>query len=1039
MPPRTKKIVIPFNAGMREDIDSKLLPEGLFAAIVNMRYRKDGKLGLRNGYVSLPLDTDGGATLAAYDLHTVGNRVVARGDASAAGFPRQLFELIEASSSTWKETTGYLTASPVATLCAFQDLRHMSGAQNAPGGSTRLQLAACNGFVASVQTFAGVLGASITVRVQRDNGAVIADMVFSATVTRARVCTVATGVGTNRAFVFVAENTGTLRVEAWLFDPNTNTTSGLTALGPLHAADGVIRCFDVAEVVGSSEFVCAVATTTTNRYQIVRFNLSGVQQGATITVAALNCASIAVEAASAAGGTIGTFVRTSAPAYQLRTHTFAGVLAPGPTTLFGTSTPFTTVDDEIRIVRIVNGGAACHACFANVVAPLNAGLQIRIADIACDLRTVAAHASTAFFLFDCLLEGHVVSLYATLVGGAAFGLCMSVTIGDSLVRSAGRTSCLLYLDSLSDQICCHDDLVSLNGECSTSYDVSTGRVWFSSFYQAATGDTFKSPRLTSALVNSTSPIVGAPIASQVVLPGGAPQIWETGYPREIGFSSVPAIRALSQSTGGGALTLLASYDYVATWARLSPQGELERSAPSAVRTITLTGANNQTQHDVSSPRCISGALAAYSVPGAGIMIELWRTVWDPGSGVKIAGFRKCAQATFVGSQGQTATGNGDLMSDAVLAVQELLYTDIGSGALSGPIPRVNAPAARFANTVGSRLQLSGMPDRQRYCESLSKLPGRPVCFAPNARTGASYYSDAQADISGAASTDAGRVLFTEKEILIAGGKGADEDGRGQIPEAVRLSGDFALRASGQRSVLVAKEGVWFQADDEKLCLLPLDGGPARWEGQAIRTTLKSRPAIAAAAQCQNDNTALFAINNAFTGRILVRDQRNGQWMHDSLATVPLVSSMVQQNGTVVLLGSDGVKRYSPTGFADGVSTAITAQLQTNWVSSAGLGGWQQFVSALLSIEWRSDCQVSIFLVRDTAANLVLINTFTLTGLTVGSFIDLECRPKQGKCTRFALLFTVVPTTPGEAVFFNSLTLEVLPFGGPARLPRARRA
>lgn len=1045
MAARTKKIVIPFNAGMREDIDPKLLPDGLFALITNMRYRKDGRLGLRNGYVTVPLDVDSGLlTLAPFDLHALGNRVVARGNSWGDGFPTNLYELVEHSSATWREVSGLDT---VATVCAFQDAKHLVGVAQPAGGATRNQVAACNGYVATVVMYTDlVLGAQASVTVQRESGAIVFGGTFSAATGRARICTVATGTGSNRAFVFVAENTATARAEAWVYDPNVNTTSLLTSLGPLHTADGAVRCFDVAEVVGAAHFVFAVSTATGNQVRIFRYSLAGVQQGATITVAATNVPNtLAVEADNAASN-LSLLVVTSAPAVALRTITFAGAVT-GPTALFGGSNLLTTVDDQCRIVRVpavaASGTVARVFCVVSIQPPTSGGLQVRLSDVGYDFRSIAAHVSSgAAFFRDCLVDGHVLSLQSVGTPGREHSLCLSVSVGELKTGIGSRTTCLILKDQFGDQSMPVNEIIAISAEGSASYDVSTGRVWFSSFYAGAASDTTKSPRITGVLVNSTAPISSAPIAGALAFAGGAPMIWDgSGAPRELGFASIPGIRTAVSSAGAGLLTLLGQYDYVATWSRVNAQGEIERSPPSSVTTVIMTGANNQNAFDIQGPRSLLAVLAGYTRPGSGTTIELWRTVWDATNSVKIAGFRKCSTTVCLGTGAGTGftTLCADILSDAILATQELLYTDAGSGALSGPLPRVNAPAAAFVNTVGARLQLSGLPDRQRYCESLAKLPGRPVCFAPNARTGASYYNDAQLAIAGAASTDAGRVLFTDKEILIAGGKGADEDGRGQIPEAVRLSGDFSLRANGQRSILVAKEGVWFQADDEKLCLLPLDGGPAKWEGQPIRTTLKARPAIAAAAQCQNENTALFAINSAFSGRILVREQRTGQWSQDQLALAPIVSAVVPQNGTVVLLGSNGVKRYSPTGFADDVSSAITAQALTGWFSSAGLGGWQQVCSLVLGLEWRGDCQVSLFMLRDTTANLALINTFTLSGLTVGSYHDLEFKPKQGKCSRFQLLIQVVPTTATDSVILNSLTLEVLPFAGPVRLPRARRA
>lgn len=43
-------IDIPFTKGLHEEVDPKLLPQGLFTVAQNVRYQKDGRAGVRNGF-----------------------------------------------------------------------------------------------------------------------------------------------------------------------------------------------------------------------------------------------------------------------------------------------------------------------------------------------------------------------------------------------------------------------------------------------------------------------------------------------------------------------------------------------------------------------------------------------------------------------------------------------------------------------------------------------------------------------------------------------------------------------------------------------------------------------------------------------------------------------------------------------------------------------------------------------------------------------------------------------------------------------------
>lgn len=1044
--PRTQKVSIPFTQGLHEGIDSRLLPLGQFSQLQNVRYTRDGRLSTRKGYVTIGNDVDtGDGTLQVYDLHTLGNRVFARGNSWGDGYPTNLYELVEHSTATWREVIN----DTVQTLTPFQDVKHLPLVPALISGATRSQVAACNGYLCVVYYNAFVPNFCNVQIVRAATGQVIVSALLSGAL--GRVCTVATGTGSNRAFVVVANDTGTNQVRAHVFDPNTNTTGAFTALGALHSADGVVRCFDVAEVVGASHFVCAVATTTTNQVRVFRYNLSGVQQGGTITQAATNLLSVAVEA-DAAASSLSTFGLESGGTFRLTTYTFAGAVVAG-TTLFGGEVALVTADDQVRICRLPansrSGQGARVVCLANVRGALNSSASgpLQTADVMLDIRSTAAHAALTngwTRYRDMVLEGHVIALPQVASPGARNAFVFSASIGESVSRTGFKTNVLVYSDgNVVEHQAPIRERITLTAEGSASYDASTGRVHWSSFAQTTDQETRKVPVYTSCLVNSTQRVSSAELAGVLFMAGAVIQGFDGFMPKEVGWIGIPGIRHTANFTGGGApLNTTGSYDFVITWSWVNSKGDLERSAPSEPVTVTMSAGSNNTVLQVSTPRSLVQLMGSGTITG--VSVEVWRTVWDSANGVKLTGFRKdSVNATLAGIADLGGTVNvGPVLTDTALASQELLYTDAGSGALSGSLPRVNAPAAAFLSVVGNRLQLAGMADRARYCESMSKIPGRALCFPPNALRGVGYYNEAAADIIGAASTDAGRLLFTEKDIYIAPGPGATEDGQGQIPSGLGVGTDLPLRntALAGRTLLRAKDGVWYQADDEKLCVMPLGGGLPEWKGQEIRFTMQSStPNIIGAAQCLADNSLYFLANNATTvNRMFVRDQRVGVWCVDALPGAgTAVRTLATHNGVPIFVRNNGTIYRMSAAYADTVSSPIVSAWQTGFAQMGGLGGWQEIVSIVVKIRWLADCGLSLFIALDGGA-ATLIRTQSLTGLSVGSVHSVLFVPKRRKCNQFSLIGGITPTLATEGADILGIELELLPQAGPVRLPRTRR-
>ena len=75
---------IPLNGGQREDIDAKLLPQGLLRRATNLRLRKAGRLGVRKGYTALSTQDVDGNTVRMFDVASHNGVLVGFGTANAS-------------------------------------------------------------------------------------------------------------------------------------------------------------------------------------------------------------------------------------------------------------------------------------------------------------------------------------------------------------------------------------------------------------------------------------------------------------------------------------------------------------------------------------------------------------------------------------------------------------------------------------------------------------------------------------------------------------------------------------------------------------------------------------------------------------------------------------------------------------------------------------------------------------------------------------------------------------------------------------------
>ncbi len=189
--------------------------------------------------------------------------------------------------------------------------------------------------------------------------------------------------------------------------------------------------------------------------------------------------------------------------------------------------------------------------------------------------------------------------------------------------------------------------------------------------------------------------------------GGTP-----AYGIEQGMHRGPTVLSAVASNGAGSLSPSSSYQYVAVYAWVGPDGALHRSAPSAPLAMS-TGASDDT-----------GTVSIATIdferrfvePGS---IELYRTEAGKDTFHLIAQIYN-ANSFAIGGTTNYDVGYTDLASDASIQDNPILYTQ------SQQVAHDMAPACRFLRASESRLWAAGGWDPNLVQASKIFVPGEPV-------------------------------------------------------------------------------------------------------------------------------------------------------------------------------------------------------------------------------------------------------------------------------------------------------------------------
>jgi len=1023
-----KKVVsFPLAEGRRDRVDPKVAPFGVLATAKNLRVRKDGRLGCRNGYTALDMRTSGG-TMTAYDLHEYQGRLIALGSHSSSGFPERPYEYTGLGATNGNVYWRYETDKQ--ELTPFTDLRDITVMSPPSGGADVCDAAIGAGYVLTiVRSVSGVVTA-ICVR-ESDNQPILTEVLSSTQGTTDCRCTFAVDT------FYVVSQISTNQLDLLSFKPTTNTAFQVFKSN-WSAASATRAAYDIVPVENPTTARIAVARDRGAGIDaVIRvYDSSAAQVGSDITVSGTDSTTLAL-AVDQTANRVHIGIRAVGGGSTLRTYNMSsGALLLGPTAL--------TAGNGVAICRIpptAAAGAAAQVATASEVSGGNVSVQYW---------SEAAHAATASTtIFGATLKTRLLPWTSASSTNAnnKYAVCFGGTLAPDPANPDTFPSNALFFTASGSANSAHMVLrdftsayrtvattpVGINRQLGLHLDSSTGRVVWCSMREAASGS--PTPSITTLAKNSSERRQSAKFGDLLYLAGGPVQVYDGRCLTEP-FAELPGIISATPSNGSGALTSSAQYDYVLHWEMTLADGSIWRSAPSVPFSVTLGSTDDTVTLVTSTPRLLTVMLNATNGYGPDITEVISRTVWD---GSKGAVFRRTASdnVTGVGNDYGAQSTIEDDTSDASLADEEEIYTQADRGVYSGPLEHDGPQPCKFIAATESRLLMGGLLRRSKFQMSKEAFLDEPFTWSEFS----SFFSQVSGALRGLASLDGARLVFTADDIFAFFGDGPDDVGGGAIGRAQDIPTPSGLE--DWRSLLKGPDGLYFQLDDEKIYRMPRGGGAPEWIGVDVRDTLTSYPVITGACKSRRDDAAVFACENTGSsdGRLLVRSFRTGIWTEDTppLTTSQGIEAVASYGDSIAYISGGAVYVQSTTGFADGTSTVITTALKTQPIYPFGLGGYGSIWAVLITGEYRSAGTLALRVSYDDGVSFTSYDSYTLTGLTVGLTVQKRWEIQQSDFTSLVFEWTFTPSSAGEGFIAQEASILVEPEEGLRVLAAAEAA
>lgn len=821
--------------GFDQSVDVRVAPQGAIARVENMRVDKLGRLVLRNGYQSLGVTVKGSGTqLVPCDLANLRGDLVVLGNNSPANQTgiRAIYKYLPDARGIWRteldgntlDNTNDWLQVPAADSVAV--VLSDAFASRLDDMWTDVAVTADGNYICIV-----VHGPSTTFGYLTIVDTTTRKVTFS-TITNLNPRILAIG----SVFYLFCQNFSTpTTLEVSTFDTAASSQNFSAATTVATGASAAPASYAVAPFIGSTDYLIAFPTAT--GYTWRRFNSANVQQTTTNVVSLANAP---VDICGASGESVSVVNVRTANGVELRTFNTAGTLTVGPTNI----APGTDVYVNVGLARMSSTQVVARIFTEAAASGLAETTHTVIATTAAHVLTRPRNSEGVRPVTRPLfIDGRIFSWNVLGVAGAPRPMGLEAA---STTTTGRHVLSAVALDGLAKPSFATDT----KSKFSAIVQGTDRRVYAAITTFDPRDKTYRS-HIVECKVFSGERRQSVEIAGGLCVAGGVPINWDGRLVSELGFETTPVITATSQ-TSGGSMTLLGTYVYQAVWRNVAANGDVTQSAPSPTSSITLTGGNNSVLVTVSQPYSIRSASVANRA-GATTWLDIYRT--EAGGSIP----RLVASTPLflsAASFGGSVTFQ-DLVSDATQQTGNALYTQGADGSVSGRLPLGLASAAELIAESQGKLILGRLERENQAQLSAETRPGEAPSFVND---DVFFVTNAEPLTAIVPQPDARRFFFGRRTIRELLGEGPNASGIGELSEPVLVSG--VVGAKNWKSVFTFEYGTLFQADDDKLYLLPLGGGQPINAGEGVNHVLRSYPNIVSVVRHEADELVTFVCRDA---------------------------------------------------------------------------------------------------------------------------------------------------------------------------------
>lgn len=526
---------------------------------------------------------------------------------------------------------------------------------------------------------------------------------------------------------------------------------------------------------------------------------------------------------------------------------------------------------------------------------------------------------------------------------------------------------------------------------------------------ASNTDTYTLKGVAQVVLTHSEAAIGQAfqLGQNLHIPGGFLKIYDGEGVVEHNFHLYPEQPTITSSSGGD-LTPSSTYQYIIVWEWTDAQGQIHRSATSIAKSKALSGGDSRCTLTIPTLRYTKKTAPVRSE----VICSIYRTLANGTIFYKVSS----DTAPLYNTTQADTISYLDTMSDATAASRPLLYTT------GGVLDNLPLPSSTSIVAFKNRLFAAGLEDISQIAYSKEFVTNEGVAFAGELRLGV---NSGAGGVTALSVLDDKLVIFKKNQIFILTGNGPTDTGAQNdfvSPQQVAVD----VGCSQPESVVLTSKGIMFKSS--KGIYLLNRSLETEYIGAAVEKF--NNLTITSASSLASQNKVLFSTAE---GTTLVYDTFFNIWA--TYSNQPTTSA-ISHVGEYTWMKPDGRVFKPSTQFTD-ANSPIRTKIETAWIQTAGIQGFQRLYKLLLLGDWLGEHNLKVSIAYDFQD--FITDSFTITpsdiinGSTFGAespfgtedvfggakgVYQFEVKPRIQKCQSFKLIIEDLFPRPTDSAAFT---------------------